>query len=103
MIGYQPVERWRWQRQDVRRGIRRTWRECVDKDMETLGLHSEWAVFRDVWRDLICVNIKPDDDHIKSRVRFLHVSSRVRVLLDRTRVRVQQVSSPIWLVAQIRI
>ena len=32
---------------------RKTWRECVEKDMDELGLHSEWVVFRDVWRDLI--------------------------------------------------
>ena len=35
---------------------RKTWKECVD-DMEVLGLHPEWAVFRDVWRDLIWANI----------------------------------------------
>ena len=23
-------------------------------DMELLGLHPEWAIFRDMWRDLIC-------------------------------------------------
>ena len=28
---------------------RKTWRECV----EVLGLHPEWVVFRDMWRDLI--------------------------------------------------
>ena len=32
---------------------RKTWKECVDKDIEVLGLHPELAVFRDVWRDLI--------------------------------------------------
>ena len=31
---------------------RKTWEQCV-KDMELLDLHSEWAIFRDVWRDLI--------------------------------------------------
>ena len=25
---------------------RKTWKECVDKDMKVLGLHPEWAVFR---------------------------------------------------------
>ena len=29
---------------------RKTWKECADKDIEVLGLHCEWAVFRDVWR-----------------------------------------------------
>jgi hypothetical protein len=29
---------------------RKTWRECV---MDELGLHSEWVVFRDMWRGLI--------------------------------------------------
>ena len=32
---------------------RKTWRECVRDDMEELGLHPEWVVFRDMWRDLI--------------------------------------------------
>ena len=32
---------------------RKTWEQCVKDDMELLGLHSEWAIFRDVWRDLI--------------------------------------------------
>ena len=34
-------------------GGRKTWERCVKDDMELLGLHSEWAIFRDVWRDLI--------------------------------------------------
>ena len=29
---------------------RKTWRECVRDDMKVLGLHPEWAVFRDMWR-----------------------------------------------------
>ena len=29
----------------------------MDKDMEVLGLHPEWAVFRDLWRDLIWANV----------------------------------------------
>ena len=59
MTWYRPVERWRWQRRDVRAGIRnrKTWKECVDDDMEVLGLHPEWAVFRDVWRDFIWANV----------------------------------------------
>ena len=32
---------------------RKTWTECVKDDMDELGLHSEWVVFRDVWRSLI--------------------------------------------------
>ena len=36
---------------------RKTWKECVDKDMEVLGLRPEWAVFRDVWRDFIWANV----------------------------------------------
>ena len=32
---------------------RRTWEQCVRDDMKLLGLHHEWAVFRDMWRDLI--------------------------------------------------
>ena len=34
-------------------GSRKTWERCVKDDMKQLGLHSEWAIFRDVWRDLI--------------------------------------------------
>ena len=36
---------------------RKTWKECVDNDMKVLGLHPEWAVFRDVWRDFIWANV----------------------------------------------
>ena len=32
---------------------RKKWRDCVRDDMVELGLHPEWAVFRDMWRDLI--------------------------------------------------
>ena len=32
---------------------RKTWRECVKVDMDELGLHFEWVVFRDMWRSLI--------------------------------------------------
>ena len=52
MIGYQPVDRWRWQERDVSGGIGRLGK-CVDDDLKVLGLHPEWAVFRDVWRDII--------------------------------------------------
>ena len=32
---------------------RKTWYECVKDDMRELGLHAEWAVFRDMWRGFI--------------------------------------------------
>ena len=32
---------------------RKTWEQCVRDDMKLLGLHSEWAIFLDMWRDLI--------------------------------------------------
>ena len=32
---------------------RKTWYECVKEDMKELGLHPEWAVFRDMWRGFI--------------------------------------------------
>ena len=32
---------------------RKTWEQCIRDDMKLLGLHPEWAVFRDMWRDLI--------------------------------------------------
>ena len=32
---------------------RKTWRECVKDDMDELGLHPEWVVFRDMWRGFI--------------------------------------------------
>ena len=31
---------------------RKTWEQCVRDDMKLLGLHPEWAVFRDMWRGL---------------------------------------------------
>ena len=27
---------------------RKTWHECLKEDMKVLGLHAEWAVFRDI-------------------------------------------------------
>ena len=36
---------------------RKTWNECVEDDMKVLGLHSEWAVFRDMWRDIMWANV----------------------------------------------
>ena len=38
---------------EKRRGRgRKTWRECVKDDMDELGLHPEWVVFRDMWKRL---------------------------------------------------
>ena len=36
---------------------RKTWKECVDDDTKVLGLHPEWAVFRDVWREFMWANV----------------------------------------------
>ena len=36
-----------------RRRNKKTWNECVGDDMKVLGLHSGWAIFRDVWRGFI--------------------------------------------------
>ena len=32
--------------------------ECVNDDIKVLGVHSEWAVFRDMWRDFIWARYK---------------------------------------------
>ena len=32
---------------------RKNWYECVKDDMNALGLHHEWAVFRDMYRGFI--------------------------------------------------
>ena len=32
---------------------RKTWYECVEDDIKVLGLHPEWAEFRDMWRGFI--------------------------------------------------
>ena len=37
----------------MRVGAGRLGRECVKDDMDELGLHSKWVVFRDIWRDII--------------------------------------------------
>ena len=34
-------------------GRRGNWEQCVRDDMRLLGLHSEWVIFKDMWRDLI--------------------------------------------------
>ena len=36
---------------------RKTWNECVEDGMKVLGLHAEWVVFRDMWRDFIWANV----------------------------------------------
>ena len=33
------------------RGRGRTWEQCVRDDMKLLGLHPEWAIFKDMWID----------------------------------------------------
>ena len=40
---------------------RKTWRECVKDDMKVLGLHAEWAVFKEEV-DIFKIN---DDDNEK--------------------------------------
>ena len=50
MIGYVIAEGLWWMGRD---GNRKTWEQCVKDDMKLLGLHSEWAIYRDMWRDLI--------------------------------------------------
>ena len=30
-----------------------TWRGYIKDDMDELGLHSEWAMFRDMWRGFV--------------------------------------------------
>ena len=42
---------------------RKTWRECVKDDMDELGLHSEWVVFRDMWRG-ICGGASYQEKHL---------------------------------------
>ena len=38
---------------------RKTWRECVNDDMNVLGLHPEWAVFMDMCLiDFIWANVR---------------------------------------------
>ena len=32
---------------------RETWGECVKDDMKLLELKPEWAIFKDMWRDVI--------------------------------------------------
>ena len=36
---------------------RKTWEQCVEDDMKLLSLPSEWAYFRDMWRDLFAANV----------------------------------------------
>ena len=50
MVGCRPVEMWRWWGRRVGEG---RLEECVKDDMEVLGLHPEWAMFRDVRRGFI--------------------------------------------------
>ena len=32
----------------------KTWGKCISDDMELLDVHSEWTIFRNVCRNLIC-------------------------------------------------
>ena len=38
---------------------RKTWWECVKKDMDELGLKRQSALDRDLWRGLIWKNVQP--------------------------------------------
>ena len=75
MIGCLLAEGWWWRGQGVGAGVgtrvrhgvrhgnshgnmgtvrsRKTWEQCARDDMKLLGLHPEWAISRDMWRDLI--------------------------------------------------
>ena len=39
--------------------IKKTWEECVNKDLVDLGLKKEWAQDRTNWRDLIWGTVEP--------------------------------------------
>ena len=47
---------------------RKTWRECVKDDMDELGLHSEWVVFRE------------EKPHISFHIRLLYKISIIQQL-----------------------
>ena len=51
MIGCLLAEGWWWRGEGQGRS-RKMWEQCVRDDMKLLGLHSEWAIFKDMWRDL---------------------------------------------------
>ena len=53
MIGCLLAEGWWWRGRGVGAGVGRLWEQCVRDDMKLLGLHPEWAIFKDMWRDLI--------------------------------------------------
>ena len=43
-----------WRGRGIRAKVGRGGEQCVREDMKLLGLqHSEWAIFKDMWRDLI--------------------------------------------------
>jgi hypothetical protein len=39
--------------------IKKTWEECMNKDLVDLGLKKEWAQDRTNWRDLIWGTVEP--------------------------------------------
>ena len=45
---------------------RKIWKECVNHDMKLLGLQSEWATFRDTWRDIFKIKANDDDNAMQS-------------------------------------
>ena len=53
MIGCLLAEGWWWRGRGVGAGVGRRGEQCVRDDMKLLGLHPEWAIFKDMWRDLI--------------------------------------------------
>ena len=60
---------------------RKTWYECVRDDMTELGLHAEWAVFRDMWRGFI--SGKTSNPTIKLKLCRLLVSTMTSVVKKR--------------------
>ena len=53
MIECLLAEGWWWRGRGVGTGGGKTWEQCVRDDMKLLGLHSDRAIFKDMWRDLI--------------------------------------------------
>ena len=86
MIGCRPVEMWWWLGWDVWAEVGRQGGNCVPEDvMDELGLHPEWAVFRDVldealisdyttsnpswvYQEMDVLKINDDDDWLINRL-----------------------------------